>query len=299
LDGVQQDLTGYHHLTWASELPHGCVRVSRHTFLPEKRFEFGLHDHEFAEFLWVDSGRCEHLVNGGSETLEPGDYRCIRPSDLHRPRSDGQLNSVVVNVSFLLEPVAILAERCGADWPWLPTGPPKGGRLSPLHRERLSSWIDVLSTPAPRQIDLDCFLLDLARMLSAPVGGVRATGLPAWLASALEIFAEPRHMRAGVPELARISGRSREHINRTVRTCQGRRATDLVNAIRLDWVAAQLHASDQPIEALATACGLPNLAHFYKLFRATFGVTPAGWRRSVRSAFPPNSPMNLAPWSAG
>lgn len=296
---MEQDLTGYHRLTWASELPHGCVRVARHTFLPEKRFEFGVHDHEFAEFLWVDFGSCEHLINGGTEILQPGDYRCIRPGDRHRPRSDGSGRCGVVNVSFELGPVAALAERCAADWPWRLDGPPQGGQLSPLHRERLSAWIDVLSAPAPRQIDLDCFLLDLARMLSAPVGGVRAAGLPTWLGNALEIFAEPRHMREGVPELARISGRSREHVNRTVRACQGRRATDLVNAIRLDWVAAQLHATDQPIESLAAACGLPNLAHFYKLYRATFGVTPAGWRRSVRSAFPPSTPMNLAPWNPG
>jgi AraC family transcriptional regulator, dual regulator of chb operon len=295
---VDQDLTAYHRLTWASELPHGCVRVSRHVFLPEKRFEFGLHDHEFAEFLWVEFGRCEHLINGTSEILEPGDFRCIRPNDLHRPRSDGSARCAVVNISFLLEPLAALAERCGDDWPWLQTAPITGGRLSPIQRERLSAWVDVLSTPAPRQIDLDCFILDLTRMLSSTVGGMRAAGLPGWLGSAREIFAEPRHMCGGVPELARICGRSREHVNRVVRACQNRRATDLVNAIRLDWVAAQLHTTDQAIESLAADCGLPNLAHFYKLFRATFAVTPAEWRRSVRSAFPPSTAMNVAPWSA-
>lgn len=277
-------------------MAHGCVRVARHTFLPEKRFEFGLHDHEFAEFLWVEFGRAEHLVNGGTEILEPGDWRCIRPEDMHRPRSDGSGRTGVVNISFQTEPVAALAERCGADWPWSGGGPPRGGRLSPLQRERLSGWIDVLSAPSPRQLDLDSFLLDLVRMLSSPLGGARAAGLPAWLGSALEVFADPRHMRDGVPGLARLCGRSREHVNRTVRACQGRRATDLVNAIRLDWVASQLHATDRPIETLAEACGLPNQAHFYKLFRAAFGVPPAEWRRSVRGAFPPGRPVNLAPW---
>ena len=55
-------------------------------------------------------------------------------------------------------------------------------------------------------------------------------------------------------------------------------------------------ANRRPIETLAEACGLPNQAHFYKLFRAAFGVPPAEWRRSVRGAFPPGRPVNLAPW---
>ncbi len=284
------------HQTWANELAHGCVRVSRHTLRPDNTADFRLHDHEYAEFFWIDFGRGEHLINGVIEMLEPGDYRCVRPADIHRVHSAGDTCGLL-NISFRLEPLGGLAERYGSDWPWPLSGPQRGGRLSPLARERLSSWLDVLAVPQPRQIDLDSFLLDLTRMLSAPVGGARAAGLPAWLGNAVEVFADPRHLGSGVPGLARLCGRSREHINRTVRTCQNRRATDLVNAIRLDWVASHLHATDKPIAALAAECGLPNLAHFYKLFRTTFGVTPAEWRRSVRSAYPLDQPMNFAPWS--
>lgn len=282
-------------LSWASELPRGCVRVARHVLAPEVRADTPLHTHEFAELMWIDAGRCEHVINGAEEILEPDDYRCIRPGDVHLARCDGR-PCTAVNISFRLEPLAGLAERYGADWPWAGGARPRSGRLSPLVRERLSAWLDILSAPDPRQVDLEAFLIDLTRMLSTAVAAPRAAGLPAWLASAVEVFSQPRHLRGGVPELARLCGRSREHLNRIVRASQGRRATDLVNALRMDWIAAQLHATDAPLEALAAECGLPSQRHFYRLFRTTFGVTPAAWRRAVRTAYPANQALNTAPW---
>ena len=293
---MEQPAPDITHLTWASEMAHGCVRVSRARFRVEKRFEFGPHDHEFAEFLWVVAGQPEHLINGRTELLALNDYRCIRPGDVHVPRSNGGTDSTIINISFQPGPLAVLAERYGADWPWPADGPPRGGTLSPMMRERLSAWLEILSAPVPRRLDLEGFLIALTRMLSSEPGGARATGLPEWLGTALELFAEPRHFRGGVPELARLCGRSQEHVNRTVRSCQGRRATDLVNAVRLDWVASQLHISERSIEDLAEDCGLPNMAHFYRLFRAAFGMTPAAWRQELRSTKPVTRMVNLSPW---
>lgn len=283
------------HLPWESEQPRGGVRVARTTLSPDRRFKSKLHVHDFAEFMLIESGRCEHVIGGTIEILEPGDYRCIRAGDVHLPRS-GDRPCSLINISFMPDPLAGLAERYGDDWLWPSAGPPRGGRLNLHQRERLSSWLELLSSRTPRRIDLEAFLLDLTRMLSDPAGDDRTHGLPAWLAEALEVFAHPRYLQGGVAELARLCDRSVEHLNRVVRAAQGRRTTDLVNAIRMEWVAAQLHRNDEPVESLAAACGLPNLANFYRLFRATYGTTPAAWRRSVRQAFPRNQALNVSPW---
>jgi AraC family cel operon transcriptional repressor len=224
------------HLNWESELPNGCVRVGRHVLTKDSR-RMPPHDHEFAEIFWVEVGRCEHHIDGRIEYVSPHEYRCIRPKDVHGVYCDGN-PCTLVNVSFRPEPIAALAERYRDDWLWPEEGPPRGGMLPPMARERISAWLDILAAPHLRQIDLDSFLLDLTRALTLDLGAPRSTGLPVWLADALEVFTQPRYLCGGVVELARLCGRSREHINRIVRASQGRRATDLVNAIRLDWVAS-------------------------------------------------------------
>jgi AraC family cel operon transcriptional repressor len=281
------------HLTWEHESPRGCLRVARHGLCERDRWP--PHDHEFAEVFWVESGQVTHHINGVEEKLGPGDVRCIRPGDAHMFRT-GTPPGTLMNVSFLPGPLIPLAERYGEEWPWRSGGPPRGVRLAPVARERLSSWIDVLAVPEPRRLDLESFLLDVARLVSSDATGPRGAGLPAWLAQALEVFNDPRHLRGGVPELARLCGRSQEHLNRTVRASQSRRATDLVNAMRLDWAAARLRLSDRPVAEIAGECGLPNLAHFYKLFRLAFGVTPAAFRSSAQSAMPRQWLMT-APWT--
>ncbi|MGH7145687.1 MAG: AraC family transcriptional regulator [Planctomycetota bacterium] len=43
----------------------------------------GLHDHDFAEIFWLESGRGVEVVNGVRQTLSAGDLQLIRPADAH------------------------------------------------------------------------------------------------------------------------------------------------------------------------------------------------------------------------
>jgi AraC-like DNA-binding protein len=120
--------------------------------------------------------------------------------------------------------------------------------------------------------------------------------LPDWLAQVLESYSDPNVLMEGVRGLARRCGCSAEHLNRVVQARQGRRTTDLINALRLDWIAMRLRLSDEPITVISAACGLPNQANFYRLFQAAFGMTPAVWRRESRNPFPGNESQLVVPW---
>ncbi len=269
-------------LTWQSELAHHGgepvpMHVARHHMRPLPHC-FGPHRHEFAEVFWIESGSGMHLINGERLPLAPGDVVFIRPDDVHGGHGIGRDGMTMVNVSFLPESMAPLIERFADEWPWRSGPMPMHTRLSSRRMERLHAWATELSSPYQRRLDLECFLLDLARLVTQPPENDVCAGLPAWLREAIEVFSDARHLPGGTARLAHLAGRSPEHINRVVRAAQGRTATDLINVVRMRWAASALRMSNRAIGDIAAECGLPHLGHFYETFKQHFRVTPRRYR---------------------
>jgi AraC family cel operon transcriptional repressor len=105
---------------------------------------------------------------------------------------------------------------------------------------------------------------------------------PDWLHTACREIRKERHLAPGLESFYRLAGRSPDHIARACRAHLGISPTEIVNAARLEHAAARLSATDDAILNIAHDCGLPNLAHFYKLFSARFGTTPRRYRMHAR-----------------
>jgi len=88
----------------------------------------------------------------------------------------------------------------------------------------------------------------------------------------------------GTPALARLAGRSPQHVNALLRTHYGQTATDVLNQARLDYAAVQLQMSTAKIMDICLECGFQNLGHFYRIFRGQFGVTPRAYRLRSQTA---------------
>lgn len=254
----------------------GCYHVARVTYGPGGRL--ALHDHDFAEVCWIEAGAGEHHINGRTLPLAPGDLFVIRPRDAHGFRClRGPMT--LANIAFATETSDDLRERYFADRDW----PLAGGDLPAMFRltgPAMSALHDAMSAMSMRQqsrLALDRFLLTLLGELTRR--SEVDPGLPAWLARAIVRFAEtPGALAEGVPALASMAHRSREHIGRVIKQHTGQTTTDLINALRLDHAAHALRLTDRPIVDLAADAGLPNLAHFYKLFKARFDTTPRRYR---------------------
>ncbi len=242
---------------------------------------FEPHCHEYCEVFWCEAGSGVHIVDGEPRPITAGDIVFLRPNDVHSGRSDARQGMTIVNASFSPASARAVQRRYPADWPWRP-GPVLHAHVSPRRMERLHAWAIDLSMPNLRQVDLECFLLDLVRLVARPLESDVDTGLPAWLRGAVEVFCDPRHLPGGTTRLAELAGRTPEHINRVVRSAQGRTTTELVNVVRMAWAASMLRISDQAIGDIAAICGLPHLGHFYATFKATFGVTPRRYRIDAR-----------------
>jgi AraC family cel operon transcriptional repressor len=253
-----------------------AYHVARVKLRPPERIQ--PHGHDFAELFWIEQGRGSHLVNGEEHDLVEGDLWLMRPNDIHAFRARDQRGFTQLNVAFAPDTLDFLRGRYfdAGEGPWQSGALPAA---QPLGRADLS-WLGELSAllfaGPPRRLVLERFLLDLLHRLVAPPA---VRGLPLWAEEALERLREDPAARArGVPALAELAGRSREHVNRVIRQRTGKTATALIQQIRLDHAAAQLRMSDTPLARVAVDSGLVNLSHFHRLFKARFGVTPRAYR---------------------
>lgn len=257
--------------------PGAAYHVARVTPRPAPRNE--AHTHDFAEVFWVELGRVVHLVNGERRLLTEGDLILVRPNDVHTIRRYRTEDFAFVNVAFDRGTLDFLRHRYGdaAEWPWEGGVLPATYHLDRVQLARLGEFATRLLVGRPSRLALECFLLELLHdFIQRPLD----SGVPDWLTKALSRLGDdPESLARGVPALALLAGRSREHVNRVIRTATGGTATALVNELRLTRAASELVMTDRPIVRIAAECGLPNLSHFYRLFKTRFGVTPRHYRR--------------------
>jgi len=236
-----------------------------------------LHAHDFPEIFWVEQGRATHLVNGEPVRVGEGELVLARPEDVHVLRPGRGEPLTIVNVAFGVETLAFLRNRYfpEGDWPWEGDELPAHHRLDRGRLERLGELAARLVAGPPSLLLLERFLLEVLDHLAQPV----SERLPRWLDEALGRLADdPEALAQGVRGLAALAGRSREHVNRALRSHTGRTGTATVNEIRLGRASQLLRMTDRPIARVAAESGLPNLSYFYRLFRERFGTTPRRYR---------------------
>jgi AraC family cel operon transcriptional repressor len=301
-----------HHLQWKNvERAEACWHVAR--YHPPARFRSSMHDHDFAEVMWIEAGHCQHKRRTGSDTLHRGDVVFIRPADAHALEAQ-ETGLIFVNVAFPLPvldsirqryfPAELTAanapsNRAGTSedpalqWPWDQRRPqPLRLTLDGPRLEMLGRWADQLSAMRQVRIEIDAFLLTLLNLVnglwsSLPSELGPLTAAPPWLAQALRRFDSPRHLPGGPHELAALAGKSVEHVNRVVRQTLGKTTTQLVNDLRLRFAARELRMTWRPILDIALDCGMSHQGYFYRHFRQRYNCTPRQYRLRARTSTAP------------
>lgn len=236
------------------------------------------HDHDYHEVFWVTHGRGDHLLNGKVTSLLAGQLHLIRPSDRHRVTGSDDAPLRIVNLAFPNRAWAEVRRRYFSgecDWFAQPAAK-RAWLLDARAHAELARWAGRLAATSRPRVELDGFLMELPRLLRAPVAG--SEPMPEWLAHACREITRPEHFSGGTPELARLAGRSPSHVARAAGRWLKQTPTEIVNTARLDYSARQLAQTARPIVDLALDCGLNNLSHFYALFRKRFGVSPRKYR---------------------
>jgi AraC family cel operon transcriptional repressor len=245
----------------------------------------GVHDHDFVEVFWVESGIVRHDINGRTLRVEPGTAVFIRASDLHRllGEGEGEGEARVCSCAVPQTMEASLRARYAAEvdpWPWGEGPLPTALALPQDALSALAYEAETLVARGAPPIAVDRFLLGLLDLVAARRVDVPGP-MPEWLAEALRRIRLNPVLRDGVPALVAFSGRSSVHLERCVRRYLGCTPTVLVNRYRVEYAVKLLRHRRMTAGAVAAAVGLPHLGHFYKVFRTQMGAPPGCFRSSA------------------
>lgn len=267
-------------------------------FDPELAFHFAYstaikvqpepHSHDFFEFFLTFEDHVEHRVNGASQMLGNGSLVFIRPADEHNFGIAGAHAAHLMNVAFRKEtfeamcayleypdfiqsllvgelpPVVVLQK---AEQHWV---------KSRFEEIALSSETNkpMLKHRFKMQL-IQLFVHFFERHLS-----VHNPAIPSWIIELRALMQQREHFHAGLSRLIELSGKSQEHVNRSVKKYFGMTTTEWLNTFKLQYAANLLLYSEMDIIEISLDSGFDNLSHFYKMFKKQFLATPAKYRHA-------------------
>lgn len=106
---------------------------------------------------------------------------------------------------------------------------------------------------------------------------------PRWLAQATDLMHDRALDSLDLRSIAQAVGVTPEELAFAFRALHGERIGEYARRLRLEWVAARLRDSTDPIASLAHEAGFADQPHLTRAFRAFSGTTPARYRRLSRS----------------
>ncbi len=273
-----------------SNLPPGhCCTYVHHEMTHELPDES--HDHDFHELFWIEESEGIHWINGRRVPLQSGDLVLIRDRDAHAfstGRKGGRLR--LVNFAFHARVWMHLRQRYfrgAAIFFSASTLAARSYRLDEGQLAAIRQAASLLRSGLRDRLQADSFLLSVLALLKADRFNTETTAAPNWIREACTAIGLNRQFAGGMPALARLAGRSPEHIAREFRRHLNRTPTDVINDARMSHAADRLATSDEEILAIALDCGLENLGHFYRLFHARYGCTPRAYRLQQRAVVNP------------
>lgn len=251
--------------------------------LNEGRMPVADHGHDFAEICWVVEGVGTHRVNGQRVRMEAGDLVFIRPSDCHGLHCRHDSIFRLENVAFPRETLDRLNAtyfRNVSEWFWKTDTLPRMLHLDRPQMDELNRELEHLSRSAKDVFSIDCFCLNLFRLL----GRERAhmSNLPDWLETAQRHFGNaPGDYLRGTSRFVELCARCPEHVARSMQTHCGISPSRWVNAQRLIRAARLLESTSLPVTEVAAECGFENLSYFHRLFKTRYRCSPLRYRSSL------------------
>jgi AraC family transcriptional regulator len=233
------------------------------------------HAHEGPTICYLLEGAFVEVTGGKSVTCTPATLKFTPAGDRHCDRFElGDAHGLLIEadparVETLRTHSAVLEDR-SVFHGGVPAGIAK----------RIYEELRLMDQAAP--LAIEGLLLELLALTSRSTRSSFSPDRPAWLAEVRDMIHSDPAARRSLGELAGAVGVHPVTLARAFRKAFGCSVGEYVRRLRIERAAAQLGASDTSLAEIALAAGFADQSHFSNVFRRQTGMSPSGFRRTVR-----------------
>lgn len=229
-----------------------------------------LHSHDFYELFILLEGTLSHNHNGKTTVLTRGGMKLIHPLDIHTFEGKGVGVNRLLNLAFTEGQYKQLLEAYGVE-----TTLSEEIRLLPdqvmAYKNRLA-LVDGKKLSIEQMLkgmffDYYCANLQRTSRSSQKV-------IPPWLKKAMNLMMSQDNLALGFERFVELTGKSKEHVSRTMHTLFAITPGRWINEHRLDMARTLLKTTDMTVLAIVYEVGFNSESYFYRLYKSTYGVTP-------------------------
>lgn len=290
-DQVGADIS-YHSITWNESgtpvlIPSGG-NINYHSLPVSGTLP---HAHDFAEIIFILSGRIEHHVNGECDLLKTGNISFVRPTDVHFFKPYRREKCEIIILAYRLELFLTLSEYLENDtflkqftapvtpWVFLLEGP----EFTELCNRMLAVNSEMLN-PYYKKIRIKIIMAELfTRFFIDEMNLLSERQVPDWLEDLCEKMRNPQNFIAGLKRMQKLAGCTKEHLCKSFKKYLNKTPTEFINELRMSHAARQLSDTDEEIFAIAYDLNIQSLSRFYHLFRKYYAVSPAKYRTRAKA----------------
>lgn len=241
-----------------------------------------IHSHEFFEIFITVSGTVHHFINGKSELLPEGSLVFIRPSDKHGYiyESDNRSETAYINLTFTPETAKQLFDYLSDGFPsyeLLSAAMPPFATLSAAEKNKLVSQISELNgikwqDKKMLKLRMRLILADIFTKYFFDYSLPKKTQIPIWLIHLTDMMRLRENFTAGITQMTELSGKSREHIARSIKKYYGISASEYINEFKTNYAANMLLHTNLNCIDICFESGFQNLSWFYTCFEKNMAI---------------------------
>lgn len=250
-----------------------------------------LHTHTFYEIFVVSQGTALHMVNHAIQTIHKGDLIFIRPADTHTYEFHCSDDFRIINVGFskrIFQSITVFLDNYEEFQELLQSSLPAVISLPPDALKRVKQLLMALgahiNSPYTQQTVfhakacLSSLFIDYFFHYTTNPRLIHPA--PSWFTAMLEEMQKIENLQLGFARMQELSPCSVNHLCRLCKKYLSATPTQYINQRRLEYAVYLLTQTANDILSVSSLCGFNNLSHFYHLFKAAYGNSPAAFKKA-------------------